>query len=311
MNTSRDQPLNSEVPPTSVPPATPSLAESRAYCAQLARRHYENFTVASWLLPRTLRPHFYHIYAYCRTADDLADETGDPARSLRLLDDWQQQLLDCYAGQPRQAVFVALRETITEFDIPEQPFLDLLTAFRQDQHSDRYETFDELLGYCCNSANPVGRLVLYLGRCHDEQRGVLSDQVCTGLQLVNFWQDVARDYVIGRIYLPQETLGRFDCDERPWRERLATPEFRAALAYEVDRAEDYLRRGLPLVKLVPSYLAADIQLFIDGGLAIARQVRRLDYDVWSQRPKVGRWEQLSLLARYLARRWLFGGGHTE
>ncbi len=308
MNISRDQPLNRDVPATGSPPAPPSLAESRAYCAQLARRHYENFTVASWLLPRKLRPHFYHIYAYCRTADDLADEIGDPARSLQLLDDWQRQLLDCHAGQARHPVFVALHETIAEFGIPEQPFLDLLTAFRQDQRVSHYETFDELLGYCRNSANPVGRLVLYLGRCHDEEHAALSDQVCTGLQLVNFWQDVARDYDIGRIYLPQETLRQFDCDERPWRNRRATPEFRAALAFEVDRAEGYLRRGLPLVKLVPAFLAADIQLFIDGGLAIARHVRRLDYDVWSQRPRVGRWEQVALLARYLTRRYLGGRG---
>src|SRR5262249_5390131 len=153
-----------------------------------------------------LRPHFYAIYAFCRRADDLADETGDPQLSLSLLDDWQQQLDLCYAGQPQHPVFVALRETIEEFLIPPEPFVRLLTAFRQDQHVTRYATHADVLDYCRNSANPVGRLILYLGRCHDERRGALADSICTGLQLANFCQDVARDWAKGRIYLPCETL---------------------------------------------------------------------------------------------------------
>src|SRR5688572_24380446 len=170
----------------------PSLVESQDYCLRLALTHYENFAVATRLLPRDLRQHFYHVYAYCRWADDLADETADRARSLKLLDWWEHELAECYSGRSRHPVFVALEGTIAEFAIPIEPFRRLITAFRQDQTTTWYGSFDELLGYCRNSADPVGRLVLYLGRCHnDATTGPLSDSICTGLQLANFWQDVA------------------------------------------------------------------------------------------------------------------------
>ena len=143
----------------------------------MPRRHYENFTVASCLLPRHLLPHFYAIYAYCRWADDLADETGDPQRSLALLDWWQERARRCYQGEAEHPVFVALGATIRQFEIPREPFLRLLAAFRQDQHVTRYQTHQDVLAYCQDSANPVGRLVLYLGRCHDDQRGHLSDSI--------------------------------------------------------------------------------------------------------------------------------------
>jgi squalene synthase HpnC len=282
--------------------AVPTLDDSRAYCRRLARTHYENFRVASWLLPRTLRAHFYHIYAYCRWADDLADETGDRARSLGLLEWWEKQLLACYAGQCRHPVFVALGETIREYEIPPQPFLDLLTAFRQDQRVDRYETFDDLLGYCRNSANPVGRLVLYLGRSHDEFRGRLSDSVCTGLQLANFWQDVANDWLRRRLYLPLADCRRFGYNEADLDSRTATAEFRRLLAFEVERAEAWLREGLPLVERVPAALGADVWLFVHGGLRILERIRAIDYDVWARRPKVSRFDQARLLAGCLWRR---------
>jgi len=281
----------------------PSLAESREYCRRLARSHYENFVVASWLLPRDIVPHFQAVYAYCRWADDLADETGSTADSLELLDWWRDELLACYDGRRTHPVFVALGATIQTFDIPAQPFLDLLDAFRQDQVVTRYDTFDELLDYCRRSADPVGRLVLHLGRCCDEPRAALSDQVCTGLQLANFWQDVARDWEKGRVYLPTETRERFGCDERPWQERQATPEFRAALRFEVERAEQFLKAGLPLVDDTPAFLSADVWLFIQGGLRILRHIRRLDYDVWARRPKVGKLEQVGLMARCFLRRF--------
>ena len=169
----------------------PSLGRSRRYCRRLARRHYENFTVASRMLPRRLRQHFYNIYAYCRWADDLADEAGDPKRTLALLDWWEQHLHACYRGQAIHPVFIALDATIRKFAIPVDPFVDLLVAFRQDQRVRRYEDFGQLLNYCRYSANPVGRLVLYLGRCHTPERVLLADSICTGLQLANFWQDVA------------------------------------------------------------------------------------------------------------------------
>ncbi len=195
----------SKLPPEYAIPATaPSLAEAQAYCQRLARSHYENFSVATWFLPERLRQHFYNVYAYCRISDDLGDEVGDPAASLLLLDQWQIELTACYAGKPRHPVFVALADTVRQFDIPQHEFSDLLTAFRQDQTVTRYETFNDLLGYCLNSANPVGHLVLYLCGYRDAERQKLSDFTCTALQLANFWQDVSVDYAKGRIYLPLE-----------------------------------------------------------------------------------------------------------
>jgi squalene synthase HpnC len=280
----------------------PSPAAARAYCRNLARSHYENFTVASWLLPRDLRPHFYHVYAYCRWADDLADETGDRQQSLQLLDWWEDELQACYQGRAWHPVFQALTETIREFSIPIEPLADLLVAFRQDQSVARYETFDELLHYCRYSANPVGRLVLYLGRAHNDECGKLADQVCTGLQLANFWQDVARDFDRGRVYLPQETCRRFNYEPAMFERREYNSAFHQVLKFEVDRAETFLRSGLPLVERVPSILAADVWLFIQGGLKILSHIRQLDYNVWACRPQVSKLDQLSLLVGYMSRR---------
>lgn len=280
--------------PDAAPARQWSLTDAQAYCRRLARSHYENFTVASWLLPKRLRQPFCDVYAYCRWSDDLGDETAGGASSLVLLDWWHDQLRACYAGRRRHPVFVALAETIREFSIPIEPFAELLVAFRQDQVKQRYATRDELLAYCRYSANPVGRLVLYLGRCHDAQTAPLSDSICTGLQLANFWQDVARDWAIGRRYLPDDTIATFDCGAA-FDDCRATPGFRAALEREVDRAAACLRAGLPLVALVPRDLRIDVSLFIQGGLAILQQIRRLDYDVWSGRPTIGRRQQLALL----------------
>ena len=185
-----------------IPAQAPSLKDAYAYCERLARSHYENFSVASWFLPKRLRQHFFNVYAYCRISDDLGDETGSTTASLLLLAEWEAELNACYSGTPRHPVFVALAGTAREFDIPKQTFADLLTAFRQDQTVTRYQTFDDLLGYCRYSANPVGHLVLYLCGYRDPERQQLSDSTCTALQLANFWQDVSPDYDKGRIYLP-------------------------------------------------------------------------------------------------------------
>jgi squalene synthase HpnC len=282
-------------------PDRPSAAASRRYCRRycrrLARRHYENFTVASWLLPRALKQHFANVYAYCRWADDLADETGDSDEGLALLDWWEAQLRACYAGQADHPVLIALAETVHQFGIPPDPFTDLLVAFRQDQRVTRYETTEQLLQYCRHSANPVGRLVLYLGRCHDEGRARLSDAICTGLQLANFCQDVARDWDRGRIYLPQARCREFGYDEAMFAGRQCNEAFRRLLAAEVDEAEAWLRRGPPLVGRVPRWMQLDVALFIHGGLAILEAVRRQDYDVWSRRPVVSRLDKLRLAAR--------------
>jgi squalene synthase HpnC len=281
--------------PQAPPPKRPSRRRGRRYCRRLARRHYENFTVASWLLPWRLRQHFYNVYAYCRWADDLADESGDPGRSLELLDWWEQGLRDCYQGRTCHPVFVALAETIQKFAIPPDPFVNLLAAFRQDQRVRRYEDLGHLLEYCRYSANPVGRLVLYLGRCHTSERTQLADSVCTGLQLANFWQDVGNDWDRGRIYLPLADCRRYGYEEAMFTRRECNEAFRRLMAAEVDQAEGFLRRGLPLVRIMPPELQLDIALFIRGGLAILDGIRRQEFDVWSARPLVSKKEKLQLL----------------
>src|SRR5437667_8914801 len=190
----------------SVPPAGCSAGAAQQYTRWLATHHYENFNVASWLLPKELHQHFYNLYAYCRWADDLGDEVPDPQRALELLNWWEQELNACYEGHPSHPVFVALRETITAKDIPRQPFADLLKAFRQDQTVKRYATWGAVMDYCGYSANPVGRLVLYLCGYRDQERQRLSDATCTALQLANFWQDVSRDLEKGRIYTPLDAV---------------------------------------------------------------------------------------------------------
>ena len=178
------------------------LVAAEEYTHWLATHHYENFKLVSWLLPKALHQHFYNVYAYCRWADDLGDEVADPLRALALLDWWERELDACYGNKPSHPVFVALRQTILAKGIPKQPFADLLKAFRQDQTTKRYADWNAVLGYCVYSANPVGRLVLYLCGYRDEQRQRLSDATCTALQLANFWQDVSRDLEKGRIYIP-------------------------------------------------------------------------------------------------------------
>ncbi len=267
----------------------------RAYCAHVARSHYENFTVVSLLLPRRLIRHFNAVYAYCRWSDDLADETTGGAETLRLLDWWRGELLTCYSGEPRHPVMVALRETIRRFAIPPEPFLNLLVAFTQDQHVKRYESFEQLVTYCQNSANPVGHLVLYLFECFDAKRAALSDEVCTGLQLANFWQDVVRDYAIGRVYLPREDRDRFGVSEADIVTRRFTPQFREMMQFEVRRARGYFDRGVTLLPLLPRAARVDVDLFIRGGRAILAAIERAGFDVLSNRPEVSKLEKAKLL----------------
>jgi squalene synthase HpnC len=282
-------------------PVSRTLAQ--AYCSRLARSHYENFSVASLFLPRRLLPHFHNVYAYCRWADDLGDETGGGQHALALLRWWRAELLRCYDGTPRHPVMVALQRTIDCFQIPAAPFLGLLRAFEQDQAVKRYDTYPQLLGYCRFSANPVGRLVLYLCRCHDETRGRLADSVCTGLQLANFWQDVARDLDIGRVYLPAEDRQRFGYADADLAARRCTPAFVELMRFEVERARRFLNEGLALVPLMPDQLQADIELFACGGLAILDKIEAAGHDVWRARPVLRRWDKATLLGSVLWRRW--------
>lgn len=270
------------------PVAALDLTSASRYCEELCRQHYENFTVASRLVPASLRRHFCHVYAYCRWADDLADEMHDTQQSLALLDWWERQLDDCYHGTAGHPVFVALRETIREFDIPRDPFANLLLAFRRDQRQTRYESWEDLMEYCRGSADPVGRLVLHLGRCYDEQLVAWSDSICSGLQIANFCQDVAGDWARGRIYLPRPLWQRVGYDERDFAGGVYDERFRAMMAEAVAEAERLLRAGWPLVRRVPRQLRFQLQLFVRGGLAIVQAIRRQRYDVWRQRPTVSR-----------------------
>lgn len=280
-----------------IPDCAPSLAEAQQYCVRLATSHYENFPVVTWFLPKDLHQHFYNVYAYCRISDDLGDEVGDKQQSLMLLDQWERELAQCYSGEPRHPVFVALRETVREFDIPQHEFSDLLQAFRQDQIVTHYPRFADLLGYCQYSANPVGHLVLYLCGYRDAERQKLSDYTCTALQLANFWQDVGVDFEKGRIYLPLEDFAKFGVSERELSARRATPQFLAMMKFEVERARDWFQRGLPLAKQVDRRLALDIELFSRGGLAILRAIERQGYDVLTSRPVISKRRKILLLAR--------------
>jgi len=284
-------------PEYAIPEVAPTLADARAYCQRLARSHYENFSVASWFLPERLRQHFFNVYAYCRISDDLGDEVGDAAASLQLLDQWEGELNACYDGHPRHPVFVALAETVQEFEIPKQEFADLLIAFRQDQSVGRYETFNDLLGYCHYSANPVGHLVLYLCGYRDPERQQLSDYTCTALQLANFWQDVSADFQRGRIYLPLEDLRRFEVVEHTIRTADNSDAFCEMMRFEVERARQWFAQGLPLVKKVNRELAVDLDLFSRGGQEILNAIERQGYAVLGRRPAISKARKMALVAR--------------
>jgi squalene synthase HpnC len=285
-----------------IPAQPPTLEEARAWCRRLAESHYENFHVASWFLPKRFRPHFHAIYAYCRVSDDLGDEVGNREQSLALLDLWGAELDACYQGVTRHPVFVALAETIRACDIPKEPFADLLVAFRQDQTVTRFATMDEVLGYCRYSANPVGRLVLYACGYRDAERFALSDHTCSALQLANFWQDIRVDYQKDRIYLPRADTDRFNVDEATIAQGRFTPQFRELMRYEVDYARKMFQSGLPLIGMVDSELALDLNLFSSGGLEILRAIERQDYNVLRARPSISKSRKVALLLRALSGR---------
>ncbi len=283
-----------------VPDVAPTLEEARAWCRRLAETHYENFHVATWFLPRALRPHFHSIYAYCRISDDLGDEVPDTAQALALLDLWGRELDACYEGRARHPVFVALAETIRACSIPKKPFADLLVAFRQDQTVTRYATMEDVLGYCHYSANPVGRLVLYACGEVSEENFRFSDATCTALQLANFWQDVRVDNAKGRVYIPQADMRRFGVSDETIAQGIATPEFRKLLRHEVEYARSLFEQGLPLIGRVNRDLAVDLDLFSRGGLEILRAIERRDYDVLSARPAISKSTKLALALRALS-----------
>src|SRR5580698_5137995 len=283
------------------PLVRPSLAEARAWCGNLASTHYENFHVATWFLPNKVRPHFESIYAYCRVADDLGDEVADPATALRLLDAWGSMLDECYDTPERSMhpVFVALHETIRDCGVPRELFADLLHAFRMDQVKTSYNTWDELLEYSHYSANPVGRLVLWVCGYSEEPLALLSDKVCTALQLANFWQDVVEDAERGRRYIPAEDMLRFGVEDGQLEGRVFTPEFRAMIESLVTRTREMLHEGGTVSSHVDKELAVTLNLFCKGGDAILDGITAQNYDVLRGRPVVTKTRKLGLLLEAL------------
>lgn len=283
-----------------------SLDAAESYTRQLCQSHYENFSVVTCLLPRHLRQDFCNVYAFCRTADDLGDEVGDREKSTQFLNAFMQQTHDCYAGKCTTAIFVALAGTIRRHQIPIGPFLDLIDAFQQDQRMDRYETFEQLLDYCKRSANPVGRLVLYMCGYRDEERQRLSDATCTALQLANFWQDVRRDLLDrDRVYLPLESRQRFGVTEEQIRLGYCDENYRRLIDFEVERTEALFRKGDALLPLLDLSVRKQVALFAKGGRAVLAAVRRQGYDTLSRRPVLSRYQKGRLVLS-VARAYLTG-----
>ena len=285
------------------PPAVPaSIEEADRFCMRLTCSHYENFTVLSRLAPRETRRQLAVIYAFCRTVDDLGDEA--PGDRLSLLDRFEDELDAAYASRARHPVLVALQEMIARFDLPREPFARLIEANRIDQRRSSFATFDELLHYCEHSATPVGRLVLMLYGHRDEERFALSDATCTGLQLANFWQDVARDAASGRVYLPEDEMNEYGVARLDLHADRASANLKDLMRFQVDRARAYFRAGLPLIDRVRGHLRVDLTLFSLGGLAILRKIQQQGYDTLSRRPSLSGPEKVRIaLSALLSRRW--------
>jgi squalene synthase HpnC len=278
-----------------------SPEEGRQYTRWLATHHYENFHVVSFLLPKRLHQDFYNVYAYCRWADDLGDETGNREESLRLLAWWRGELDAMYTGRATHPVFAALRPTVERHGIPREPFAHLIDAFVQDQTVTRYRNWDELFGYCRNSANPVGRLVLYLCGYSDPQRQYLSDATCTGLQLANFWQDVTVDQLKDRVYIPLDIMDRHRYTVDDLFAHRFTPAFREVMREIVEKARDLFLEGMPLIGMVNRRLSLDLDLFSRGGLRVLDKIAQQDYNVLASRPKISKAERVGLLLGSLGR----------
>ena len=280
----------------------PSLPDAEAFCRKIATGHYENFSVLSWLVPQELRQDFANVYAFARWSDDLADESADPEEATRALAAWRSELDDCGRQEASHPILVALSETIRRHQLKLTPFHDLLDAFVQDQHLVRYETREQLLDYCRRSANPVGRIVLALAGCRDPQRLAESDAICTGLQLVNFWQDIRRDREAGRIYLPLADMHRHGVTEVDLDASSASARVKALLREEVAWAESCFDTGEPLISRAPRSLQPAIAAFAGGGRAVVQAIRRSGYDTLSRRPVVSKAKKLSLALGAVVRR---------
>jgi squalene synthase HpnC len=284
-------------------PARWTPDEAYAYCAAVARAHYENFPVATRLVPGRLRPSVSAIYAFARAADDFADEAVHAGRRLELLGRWEERLGRCLEGKADHPVFVALGDTISRFALPVEPFRDLLSAFRQDCRVRRYESWDDLLDYCRKSANPIGRLLLRLYGHADDGRTRLSDAICTGLQLTNFWQDVAVDLRNDRIYLPSEDRRRFGVTEEDLRAGRVHEGFRALLLELIGRTRSRFEEGRPLLGEFRGRLALEIRLTWLGGHRVLDRIEAAGCDVFRARPELTAADKALLAARAVLGRW--------
>jgi len=275
------------------------IAGAYRFCQELANRHYENFPVASRLMPKRLRRHVAALYAFARIADDFSDEPEyEGVRRERLLD-WRRQLAEIGSKPPTHPVFLALGQTLRELDIPKQPFDDLLSAFLQDTEKSRYATFDEVLDYCRRSANPVGRIVLMIHGYRDEELFRYSDAICTALQLANFWQDVSVDLLKDRVYIPEEDFKTHGYSEADLRMGVYNERFKSLMKFEVCRARALFEQGRPLPSRLCWPLSLEIRLTWLGGRQILKLIHRLDFDVLRSRPKLQKRDWIPLLARAL------------
>lgn len=274
-----------------------SLERARYYCRQLTKNHYENFSVASRLVPSGFRQHLANVYSFCRWADDLSDEIASNEESVAMLNWWRESLYRCYEGDCRHPVFVALSDTISQFKIPIDPFEKLIDAFCVDQRKFRYATDGEVLEYCSGSANPVGRILLFMVGKHNDQTIPLSDSICSGLQIANFCQDVRRDAARDRIYLPWTYWSKHQLTESSILNGGQQEQLRDALSEWAMFARGMLQDGLPLVSLVPLWLARDLQLFVRGGLHLLDELARNDYDSWTKSIEVSKVAKLKLILR--------------
>ncbi len=271
-----------------------SLDQSYELCERLATSHYENFSVGSWLLPKSARRHVYAMYAFSRFVDDLGDEAELPHRSLYLYN-LEQEVNRFYEGSPLHPMLLAVQDTAKRFQIPAEPFLKLIHANRMDQEKTRFETYDELAFYCDHSANPCGRLFLYVCGHDEPELQRLSDFTCTALQLTNFWQDVAIDWGKGRVYLPQEDLRRFGCREEEIASQSVTPAFVELMKFEIARTRDLFAKGLALVDRLQGRVRMDIRLFTRGGSALLDGIEANGHDVYRRRPTVSKGKKLRMM----------------
>jgi hydroxysqualene synthase len=277
-----------------------SLREAFAYCEHITREHYENFPVASFFIPKQKRPYVWSIYAFARTADDIADEGAiSTAERLHKLDQMGVQLDRCFEGRAEEPVFIALAETVARNGIPKKLLADLLTAFRWDITKNRFATFDELLLYCKHSANPIGQLVLYIFSCATPRACVLSDSICTALQLANFWQDIAIDWAKGRCYIPLEDFKRFGYTEYDLQNHVVDERFRRLMEFELDRTGKFFAEGRPLLHEGVRDLKLELRLTWLGGRTVLKKIRAAGCDVFTQRPTISAVAKLAIIAQAL------------